>query len=126
MWTPYLSMMEHYFSSNVENVVKGHYSWSQLGYRQPSDPFWRFWVCLDPHLFSRTFPHLWLGLTHDVFTVHYGSRNSTWFLQKKNSTANKKFKTRDTDIENKHMDTKVGKGRWDKLGDWDQHVYTNM
>ena len=25
---------------------------------------------------------------------------------------------RDTDVENKHMDTKGGKG-WDELGDWD-------
>ena len=25
---------------------------------------------------------------------------------------------RDTDIENKRMDTKQGKGGWDKLGDW--------
>ena len=24
-----------------------------------------------------------------------------------------------TDIENKPMDTKVGKGGWDELGDWD-------
>ena len=25
---------------------------------------------------------------------------------------------RDTDIENKRMDTKQGKGGWDELGDW--------
>ena len=28
-------------------------------------------------------------------------------------------------IENKHMDTKMGKGmEWDELGDWDWHIYT--
>ena len=26
---------------------------------------------------------------------------------------------RDTDVENKHMDTKGGKGGWKELGDWD-------
>ena len=25
----------------------------------------------------------------------------------------------ETDVENKQMDTKGGKGRWDELGDWD-------
>ena len=30
----------------------------------------------------------------------------------------------DTQKENKHMDTKEGKGGWDELGDWDWHVYT--
>ena len=33
---------------------------------------------------------------------------------------------RDTDIENKHMDTKVGRKQWDKLGDRDWHIYTTM
>ena len=28
-------------------------------------------------------------------------------------------RNRDTDVENKHMDTKVQKGGWDELGDWD-------
>ena len=29
-------------------------------------------------------------------------------------------RNRDTDVENKHMDTKEGKqGWWDELGDWD-------
>ena len=32
----------------------------------------------------------------------------------------------DTDAENKHIDTKRGKGRWDELGDWDRHIYTAM
>ena len=33
----------------------------------------------------------------------------------------------DTDVENKHMDTKGGKW-WggNELGDWDWHIYTNM
>ena len=28
-------------------------------------------------------------------------------------------RNRDTDIENKRMDTKGGKGGWDELGEWD-------
>ena len=28
-------------------------------------------------------------------------------------------RNRDTDIENKHMDTKEGKGGMEELGDWD-------
>ena len=35
-------------------------------------------------------------------------------------------RNRDTDIENKHMDTKVGRGVWHDLGDWDWHIYTSM
>ena len=34
----------------------------------------------------------------------------------------KQGRNRDTDVENKHMDTKEGKGWggvWDELGDWD-------
>ena len=31
----------------------------------------------------------------------------------------------DTDVENKHMDTKEGKEGWDKLGDWDEHTHTH-
>ena len=30
---------------------------------------------------------------------------------------------RDTDVENKCMETKGGKGGWDELGDWDWHIY---
>ena len=30
----------------------------------------------------------------------------------------------DTDVENKHMDTKEGKGGWGELGDWDWNIYT--
>ena len=33
-------------------------------------------------------------------------------------------RNRDTDIENKCMDTKGGKGGWDELGDWDWHICT--
>ena len=32
--------------------------------------------------------------------------------------------TRDSDVENKCMDTKEGKGGWDKLGDWDRYLCT--
>ena len=28
-------------------------------------------------------------------------------------------RNRDTDVENKRMDTKGGKGGWEELGDWD-------
>ena len=35
-------------------------------------------------------------------------------------------RNRDTDVENKPMDTKGGKWWWDELGDWDWHVHTNM
>ena len=39
-------------------------------------------------------------------------------------------RNRDTDVENKSMDTKVGGGGvvgwWDGLGDWDSHTYTTM
>ena len=34
-------------------------------------------------------------------------------------------RNKDTDIQNKHMDTKVGKGGvWDELGDWDWRIYS--
>ena len=33
-------------------------------------------------------------------------------------------RNRDTDIENKYMDTKRGKEGWDLLRDWDQYIYT--
>ena len=33
-------------------------------------------------------------------------------------------RNRDTDVENKSMDTKEESGQWDELGDWDWHVYT--
>ena len=36
-------------------------------------------------------------------------------------------RNRDTDVENKHMDTKEGKrGEGYELRDWDWHIYTNM
>ena len=34
-------------------------------------------------------------------------------------------RNRDTDIENKHMDTKRGSGG-DELGDWGWHIYTTL
>ena len=34
------------------------------------------------------------------------------------------LQNRNTEIENKHMDTKEGKGEWDELGDWDWRAYT--
>ena len=35
-----------------------------------------------------------------------------------------KTENRDTDIENKQTDTKVGKEGWEELGDWDRLTYT--
>ena len=35
-------------------------------------------------------------------------------------------RNRDTDIENKCLDTKGGKGTWDELGDWAWHIYTTV
>ena len=34
-------------------------------------------------------------------------------------------RNKDTEVENKHMDTKPT-GKWDELGDWDGHTYTTM
>ena len=33
-------------------------------------------------------------------------------------------RNRDTDRENKYMDTKGERGEWDELGHWDWHIYT--
>ena len=45
--------------------------------------------------------------------VEFRKRYRWTYLQSRN---------RDTDIENKHMDTKKGK-EWDELGNWDQHIH---
>ena len=49
-----------------------------------------------------------------------------WNLEKWYRWTGLQGRNRDTDIENKSMDTKWGKGGWDELGDWDWHIYTNM
>ena len=49
-----------------------------------------------------------------------------WNLEKWFKWTRLKGKNRDTDVENKGMDTKWGKGGWDELGGWDWHIYTNM
>ena len=51
-----------------------------------------------------------------------------WNLEKWYRWTGLQGRNRDTDLENKHMDTKGGKlgQQWDELGDWDWHVYTNM
>ena len=53
-----------------------------------------------------------------------------WILEKWYRGTGLQGRNRDTDVENKRMDTKGGKGRgvvvWDGLGDWDRHVYSNM
>ena len=32
-------------------------------------------------------------------------------------------RNRVTDVENKYMDTKRGKGGWDELEDWNRYIY---
>ena len=50
-----------------------------------------------------------------------------WNLEKRYRWTGLQGKNRDTDVENKRIDTKVGKVGWgDELGDWDWHIYTNM
>ena len=46
------------------------------------------------------------------------------YLEKKYSWPYLQDRNRDTDVENKCMDTKGGRGWWDKLGDWDWHIHT--
>ena len=31
-----------------------------------------------------------------------------------------------TDVEDKYMDTKRGKGGWDELEDWNRHIYKTI
>ena len=45
-----------------------------------------------------------------------------WKLEKGYRSIYLQSRNRDTDIENKHMDTKEGKKRWDESGNWDQHI----
>ena len=49
-----------------------------------------------------------------------------WNLEKWYRWTGFQGRNRDTDVENKCMDTKGGKGEWEELGDWDWHIYTNM
>ena len=50
-----------------------------------------------------------------------------WNLEKWYSWTGLQGRNRDTDVEDKRMDTKGGKWGWgDELGDWDWHIYTNM
>ena len=49
-----------------------------------------------------------------------------WILEKWYRWTSLKCRNRDTNVENKSMDTKGGSGGWDELGDWDWHIYTNM
>ena len=37
---------------------------------------------------------------------------------------NLQIRNRDTDIENKYIGNKEGKVGWEKLWDWDWHIYT--
>ena len=49
-----------------------------------------------------------------------------WNLEKWYRWTYLQNRNRDTDVDNKLMDSKGGKDRWDELGDWDWHVYTTM
>ena len=52
-----------------------------------------------------------------------------WNLEKWYRWAGLQGRNRDTDVENKCMDTRGESrrwGRWDELGDWDWHIYNNM
>ena len=49
-----------------------------------------------------------------------------WNLEKWYRWTYLQSRNRDTDVENKRMDTKEGRGQWDELGDWDWHIYTTM
>ena len=52
-----------------------------------------------------------------------------WNLEKWYRWTGLKGRNRDTDVENKRMDTKGGSGGGgggDELGDWDWHVYTDV
>ena len=47
-----------------------------------------------------------------------------WNLEKWYRWTGLQGRNRVTDVENKCMDTKGGKGGWAELGDWDWHIYT--
>ena len=50
-----------------------------------------------------------------------------WNLEKWYGWTYLQSRNRDTDVENKCMDTKGRKsGEWDELGDWDWNSYTTM
>ena len=53
-----------------------------------------------------------------------------WNLEKRYRWTSLQGRNRDTDVENKRMDTKGGKWRGpgvcDELGDWDWHIYTDV
>ena len=49
----------------------------------------------------------------------------SWNLEKGYRLFYLQSRTRDTDVENKGVDTKEGKGGgWDELEDWDLYIYT--
>ena len=53
-------------------------------------------------------------------------RSYKWDLEKWYRWTYLQSRNRDTDAENKHMDTKGGKVGWDELGNWDSHIYTTI
>ena len=48
-----------------------------------------------------------------------------WNLEKWCGQTYLQSKNRNTDVENKRMDTTEGR-EWDKLGDWDSHTYITV
>ena len=49
-----------------------------------------------------------------------------WNLEKWYRLTYLQSRKRDSEIENKCMDTKEGMRGWGELGDWDWHIYTRM
>ena len=49
-----------------------------------------------------------------------------WNLEKRYGWTYLQNRNRVTDVENKFMVTKGGRGDWDEWGDWDWHIYTTM
>ena len=47
-----------------------------------------------------------------------------WNLEKWYRWSYLQSRNRDTDVENKHMDTKGERAGWNELGDGDWHIYT--
>ena len=50
----------------------------------------------------------------------------TWNLEKWYRWSYLQSRTRDIDVENKHMGTKGQKDEWDELSDWGWHIYAAM
>ena len=49
-----------------------------------------------------------------------------WNLEKWYRRTSLQSSSRDTDIEDNHIDTGGGMGGWDELGDWDGHKHITV